>query len=104
MAFPKMPLDQNGVPIQVLAPISSAKVAISGTSARVAIPAGSEVIRVAANGNCYIAFGNSSVVATANDMLFPVGSELFVIPPAATHVAVIQDGAATGSVVVTTMV
>lgn len=104
MTFPRMLTDQLGNPIQVLAPATTVKAAITASSARVALPTDSEVVRVAADGNCYIAFGNGSVVATANDILFPVGSEMFRVPAGATNIAVIQDGAATGSLVVTSMV
>lgn len=42
-------------------------------------------------GDAYIAFGGSSVAATANDMLLKAGViEIFTVPDGATHYAVLR--------------
>lgn len=109
MASSKLQRDQNGEAIQALspAPASVASVAIGAASARVALPAGvgaGDIVRVASNNKCFFKFGDNTVAATGTDSLFPIGTELFVVPVGATHIAVIQDGAVTGLVTITQMV
>lgn len=53
--------DKNGIPIQALSPISAVSVALSGTSQALAVPADTSMIRIAATGNAWIAFGTSSI-------------------------------------------
>jgi hypothetical protein len=97
--------DQNGRALQSLAPnqIGVQLIAIGGTSVRVPIPTESQVVRIAATGNCYVAFGDNSIVATSSHMLFPVGVELFTVKPTWTHVAVIAEAGATGNVSISDM-
>lgn len=104
MPFARLPSDQNGTPIQVLAPATAATVVLTAgaTSVRAALPANCEVVRVAAVNDCYVAFGDSNVVASGANMLFTKGSELFDIPIGATHMAVIQHTTG-GAVTVTPM-
>lgn len=106
MSTSRLARDTLGEPIQALAPdpANVAKVAIGAASNRVALPAGAEVVRVANNVSCYFKFGDVTVVATANDSLSPIGVDLFKVPTGATYLAVIQDGAVTGSVTITSMV
>lgn len=89
-----VPIDANGFPIQTLGLGSSTnKITIGGTSQRAAIPSGAgaeDIIRIAANTDCYIKFGDSTVEATANDPLFTQGVEAFKVPDRATHVAALQ--------------
>lgn len=84
--------------IPVLAPGAVLTFTAGATSsAPQAFPADTFVIRVAAVNDCYIAFGNSGVVASGSSHFFPKGSELFKVPSGATHMAVIQH--TTGGVV-----
>ena len=97
--------DVNNHPIQAVEPVSAsvAKASISGSSVQLTIPTGSVLIRCASNNNCYIEFGTNPT-ATTNSMLFPAGVEIFRVPAGATKIAVIQDGAVTGTFQVTKMV
>ena len=91
-------------PVQALTPVigTSVVVSIGATSQSGSIPSGSELIRCAATGNCHLIFGvGSAPTATSSEMIFPTGSEILVVPTGATHFAVIQAGAATGSFSVT---
>ena len=69
---------------------------IGAASVRLAIPANCNFLRCASTGDCHVAFGDGTVVATSADMLFPTGAEVFGIPADATHVAFIRNGVATG--------
>lgn len=83
-------LDQHGNAIQALVPTGApGNVSISTVSARVALPAGGIAYRIAATADCYVAFGDSSVAATAANMLFPSGAEILFDDTGATHVAAI---------------
>jgi hypothetical protein len=92
MAYANLPRDVRGEIIQALAPVTSGNVnaTVGAASARVAIPSGCDLIRVASNTDCYINFGNSSNTATSADPIFPKGAELFKVPAGATHVAFLQ--------------
>lgn len=98
--------DKWGNPLQALAPDPTgvAVVAIGAVSARVALPADSTVLRVASNQKCYFRFGDAAVAAAGTDSLFQAGTEIFTVPAGATHIAVIQDGAVTGTMTLTRMV
>ena len=53
---------------------------VEGSSGRIAVPANSEVIRIASTGAVWLAFGNSSVAAAAGEvdsMIFTAGTEYF---------------------------
>lgn len=92
--------DKNNNAIQAITPntTSCVNVAISGSSASDALPVGAEVVRLASSGNCYFVFGiGSAPTATTSNMLFPTGVEVINVPAGATHFAVIQEGAATGT-------
>jgi hypothetical protein len=105
MAYAKLVRDQNGSPIQALSlsPSGVATAAISSSSVSAALPAGCDIVRIAASNDCYIKFGDGTVVAAAGDSVFPKGAELFAIPAGTTHIAVIQLGAVAGVVSITPM-
>ncbi len=87
-------LDQYGnlVPILALRP-SHASLSIGSTSARVALPGNGVVYRISATKDCWIQFGDVSVVAAAGDMLFLQGTEVVRLPVDATHIAAVTvDG------------
>lgn len=47
---------------------------------------------ISTNANCFIKFGDSTVVATTSDMVIPLGTvEIFTVPVNATHVAAITS-------------
>jgi hypothetical protein len=104
MALVTLKNDLFGNPVQALSPSTTANVSIGAASASVALPAGAEIVRLANNAKCFFKFGTSGVTATGSDVMFPVGAELFVVPSTATHIAVIQDGAVTGSLNITKMI
>lgn len=103
MTRPTLIIDQNGYPVQALAPSTTAILTAGATSTRVALPTGAQLVRLAAINDCYVAFGDSNVVASGSNMLFTKGSEIFEVPAGATHVAVIQHTTG-GAVTVTMMV
>lgn len=101
--------DSSGRALQSVALAGTpAKITIAASSARVAIPTvhgeTAKVVRLASNGNCYIAFGDNAVAATSDSTLFPQGVEIQTVPKGATHVAAIQDGSATGTFQITAVI
>lgn len=74
---------------------SSAKVAYTGTSANVALPAGATDLRIVSTSDCFIKFGtSSSVAATNNDCYLPADTPLVVeVRDGDTHIAAIQETA-----------
>lgn len=102
-------VDANGNAVQsVQLTGTPAKISIAASTDRVAIPLVNadvaRVVRVAANASCYIAFGTSGVEASTNSTLFPAGVEVLTVPPTATHIACIQDGAVTGTFQITAVI
>lgn len=85
-------------PVQILEMGTVQKVAVATASAATtnAMAATTEVIRVAVNTDCYMAFGNT---ATTSDHFLPAGTvEYFKMPTAGTKIAFIRntaDGVAT---------
>lgn len=92
MGKPILERDKNGVPIQSLAPEYVANLTIGATSARQLLPDDTKVIRLTADQECWIAFGDSTVVATTAAILFPIGVEIFTVPDTTTYIAVLQKG------------
>lgn len=92
MPFATLPKDQNGFPIQALAPAPTRNIngTIGAASARVALPASSDVVRLCATADCYIRFGDSAVNAANSDAIFVKGAEILKIPTGATHLAFLQ--------------
>tara|TARA_R100001143_G_scaffold28420_1_gene28082 strand:+ start:4606 stop:4971 length:366 start_codon:yes stop_codon:yes gene_type:complete len=96
----------NGERVQVLRWTGSrAFISFNATSARVALPAGAEMIELVATESCYIAFGDVTVDATAainaTSRLFTAGVQQVPVPidPATdepyTYVAAIEAAATT---------
>jgi hypothetical protein len=103
MAQSKLPRDQSGAFVQALAPSTNVSDSVGGSSRRSALPANCDVVRVCADTDCFIKFGDVTVVAASTDLLFLKGAEVFAIPAGATHVAYIQQSAG-GTVSVSAMV
>ena len=106
MSQVSLTLDTKGFPIQALRLSNTAgdsfSTAIGASSTRTALPASTEVVRICATVACHFAFGNSSVAATGSDPMLGAGAyDYITIPPGATHVAVIQEGAVTGNFITT---
>ena len=99
-----MPRDKYGASIQVLAPSTNAtNVTVGAASARTALPAGSDIVRICSTTACYFLFGSVTVDAATSSPLFTAGAEVFRVPDAATHVAFLQVSAG-GVASVTAMV
>lgn len=93
MSTPRLVKDASGHPIQVLSDdisVAPGIITVAGTSARVAIPAGAQVLRFAATTNCYYKWGDSTVTATSADRIMPASVEFKAVPLGVTHVAAIQ--------------
>jgi hypothetical protein len=94
-----MPQDQDSAVIQVLAPVEQTvvRIAITGASARAALPPNTEICEICATDFCAVAFGDAAVVAGASTsrVLVP-GVFTYEVPTGATHLAVIQLGTPTG--------
>ena len=75
----------NGERVQVLRWTGSrAFISFNGTSARVALPSGAELIELVATESCYIAFGDNTIDATAainsTSRLFTAGVQQVPVP------------------------
>ena len=95
MTAKNLALDTNATAIQTLelGPNVS-KITVVVTTARVALPTGAasgDIVRIAANTDCYIAFGSSTIEASSLDSLFTQGVEIMQVPRGATHVAAIRE-------------
>jgi hypothetical protein len=102
-------IDANGNAVQsVQLTGTPTKITIGSGSASTALPSvGADIariVRVASNASCYIAFGTSGISASTSDTLFPAGVEILTVPPSATHIACIQDGAVTGTFQITAVI
>ena len=75
-----LPKDNNSDALQALGISTSTNSSVSsGAAVRSALPSDTQIVRIASLTNCYIKFGDSTVVATTSDMLFPIGAEVFSI-------------------------
>ena len=98
----KLPLDDNGKPIQILGfrYRGCQKIALGAASARNATPIDPEtrVITIAATGNCRFEVGDAAVTADANASPLLLANGTIDIPLAdgERYVAFIADGGATG--------
>lgn len=102
----EMPSDNRARPIQVLAPDATATLTVTGTSSRVAIPAGTEICMLSATQAAWVVFGNGSVdavVGTTPSFLLPAGGVSVRVPDGVTHIAAIQNDTA-GKVCLTKLV
>lgn len=88
-----LPVDRVCHPIQTLAADLNTFKAIGGVSDRVALPTGSEIVRVGVSNDCYALFGDNTVAADGTSMFLPKGVEVFRVPTGATHIAFIQSSA-----------
>lgn len=102
-----LPRDVDLAAIQILSPAVDGNVHITateGSSSAVQLPTDTEVVRVAASGAVWLAFGGSGVAAAqseADSMLFPSGAEFFfTLPDSYTYVAA-RSVSGAGSVLVT---
>jgi hypothetical protein len=102
MAKPNLPRDAFGESIQALALGATVTLIAGPTSVRAAVNEEEFVARIACTNDCYLQFGDGSVVADGNSPFFPKGAEIFKIPTGVTHVAVIQHTTG-GTVSITTM-
>jgi hypothetical protein len=105
MSFFTLPRDNNSQVIQALHPSSSVNGSISSAGAvRLTLPANTEIVRAASTMNCYLKFGDSAVVATSSDLLFPVGAEVFSIKNQGfTHVSILGIEATPGAACISRM-
>ena len=101
-----LPRDSNSAPVQALSPVTNVTNAVSSAAqVRFAIPAATQIIRIATASNCYIKFGDNAVVATTSDILFPAGTEVFNIKEYPhTHISVLGVDAAASPASITQMV
>ncbi len=96
------PASEN-VPLQVVRWSEQRdSISFTGSTARVELPAGSDVIELTANENCYINFGDvtvdaSSTIASDGSRLYLAGVQVVPVPidpntdEAYTHIAAIQE-------------
>lgn len=98
-----LPKGDYGGHVQALAPslTDHQKLTVGASSVRSAALS-ADIYRIASNTGCYIKFGDDAVDATANDIYFPAGVEVLVLPETATNLAVIQDSAG-GTITITAM-
>lgn len=101
-----LPRDNNSDIVQALSPVNNVSQLVSNSGqVRFAIPALTEIVRIASAANCYFKFGDSGVVATSSDVLFPIGAEVFSIKARGyTHVSVLGVDVTPSPVSVTRMV
>lgn len=100
-----LPRDNNSSIVQALAPSDNVTQTVSsGGAVRFTLPEATAIVRLAAGMNCYIKFGDSGVTASASDILFPIGAEVFSLQNRGyTHVSVLGIDAAPAPVSVTKM-
>lgn len=104
--LPLLPKDRDSIPMQVLSVQEDTVVAanIAGGNNRVALPADSEIVEIAASDVCRVKFGTSTVDATVGTArVFPQGVAVYKVPPGATHVAVTNYNASAGIVTIARM-
>jgi hypothetical protein len=102
---PLLPRDRDGIPMQVLSVQEDTviQLSIAAGNQRTTLPPDAEVVEVAATDVCRLKFGNASVDATASARVFPGGTQIYKLPPGATHVAITQVGTSSGFVTVARM-
>lgn len=80
------PVFPGGIPLQVaLWTAQRAVINFNGTTQRIALPAGSEIVELTATENCFIAFGGSGVdadgaIVTDASRLYLSGVQAIVVP------------------------
>lgn len=104
MTKPQMVRDTAGGLVQALRPSTNVSLSVTTSSARVALPSETALIRIATTVDVYLAFGNSGVTATTSSMLFPAGTEVFTIDDDnITHVAAVLVASTSGPLTATKM-
>jgi hypothetical protein len=99
----QLPRDRSNQSMQVLGQSSTEVVAmtLAGTTAQVTIPAGSEIVEVAALADCHISFG-ANPTATTNSPAFPKGCVVYKLLPDQTKLAaILASGASAAQLTVT---
>ena len=80
-----LPRDNDSVPIQALSPALTGTIHLAATEAAddsAALPSGTDVVRIASEGQVFLAFGGSSVDAAdgqSDSFLFPAGAEILFL-------------------------
>lgn len=101
---PQMVRDTSGGVVQALTPVATVTINATTSSTRVAMTDPISLVRIASTVDCYIKFGDSSVSASASDMLFPAGAEVFAVEdPTTTHIAAVTVGGTPGVLTATKM-
>jgi hypothetical protein len=100
----QLPKDRSNSPVQALGQSSSEVAAgtVAGSTARITIPSGSQIVEVASLTDCHIAFGDSTVEATTGSPAFPKGAAIYKVLPSQTHLAFILAAGASGAVLTVT--
>lgn len=102
-----LPRDDDSAHVQALSPLSAGTVhltATEGADDSIALPTGTEIVRIASQGAVWLAFGGSSVDAAAtqtDSMLFPAGAEIFHLRDAAYTWVAARSLSGEGNVAVT---
>lgn len=105
MSDPRLPRDTGNVAVQALFPVATTSLSVSASTSRIAMPANTNVVRIASTVDVYLEFGGSGVVATSSSMLFPAGAEVFsCVDDSITHVAAMLVGATPGTLTASKMV
>jgi len=101
-----LPIDTDGSSIQALTASTAAVVlTVTGTTGRVALPAGSNIVEIACLTAVHFRFGDSGVNAAATDRLLPAGAVVVYTVPfltpntRATHVAFLKAAGAVDGLV-----
>ncbi len=92
-----IPSDVHGHPVQVSGFTGEpTNLSVGPLTAATVLPAnvqGGWVVRLAATTDCYIEFGDNTVQADSDSILFPQGVEYVKVPEGATYIACIQVSA-----------
>lgn len=91
-----LPRDQNNQAIQTMAPAAADSVAIGATSAVKAtdFTAGVKIVELRPTAACFVVFGDSGAVATANDFYLHAGERVTYHIGNHSRVAALQDSSA----------
>jgi hypothetical protein len=99
-----LPRDANSGVLQALAPVESVVNNINTTAVSFALPAKTDVVRIAVSQNSHVKFGLAGVTATTSDLFFPTGAELFSVKGRGfTHVSILGTSATPSAASVTKM-
>lgn len=102
-----LPRDDDSATIQILSPDVDNTVHLSateGASARIILPTGTDIVRMASSGAVWLAFGGATVDAGAgqpDSMLMPAGTEFFFLGDDRYTYVAVRSVAGAGAQVVT---